>query len=233
MTIYVGAVGVLITLATGQSLEAATLMEIHVLKPDGTTATWTATKSETSGSIEYTTVDGDLDLAGYYALSAYVEWGESSTHLGEPCSLEVEAVPSVPAATWTYNSDSTTTRDQIRVMIGDTDSTDPLLNDSEIAQAYALEETVLKAAYLAAQWAAAKMAKDPDTNFDGISTKRSQRHAMMLETIERLKARLKSSGLNWSSAIPSSVDQTTDTQEFPTAFNPGSTGPIPWNEDDT
>lgn len=210
MTIYAGAVGVAVTLATGQTLEHATVIEIHVLLPDGTAAVWEATESETAGSIEYTTEDGDLDLAGYYSLSAYIEWGESSSHLGEPCSLLVEPVPSVPATTWTYNSDFTTTRDQIRVMVGDVDSTDPLLNDSEIAQAYALEETVLDASILAAQWAAAKMARDPDTNFDGISTKRSQRHAMMLETISRLEARKARGNIDFTPPSSSEISQVRD-----------------------
>jgi hypothetical protein len=211
MTIYAGAVGVLVTLATGQSLEHATVIEIHALLPDGTAAVWEAAESETTaGSIEYTTDDGDLVIPGYYSLSAYIEWGESSAHLGESCSLLVEPVPSVPATTWTYSSDFTTTRDQIRVMVGDVDSTDPLLNDSEIAQAYALEGSVLDGAILAAQWAAAKMARDPDTNFDGISTKRSQRHAMMLQTITRLEARRARGSLDFTPPSSSEISQVRD-----------------------
>jgi len=222
-------VGVLVTLATGQGLESATVMEIHVLKPDGTTAVWTATKSATEGSIEYITVDGDLDLAGYYSMSAYVEWGESSTQLGEPCSLEIEAVPAVPAATWTYNSDFSTVRDQIRIIVGDTVEADPLINDSEIAQAYANEGTVLDASILAIQWILAKMARDPDTNFDGISSKRSQRHAMLLATLKTLEHRKVAGLLDFSAPSASDIGQVSDVVNFPTEFQHGEATPPPWD----
>jgi hypothetical protein len=233
MTIYAGAVGVLITLATGQSLEAATLLEIHVLKPDGTTATWTATESETPGSIEYTSVDGDLDLAGYYSLSAYVEWGESSSHLGEPCSLLVEPVPSVPATTWTYSSDFTTTRDQIRRTIGDTDSADPLLNDSEIAQAYSEEGTIVDASILACEWSLAGAAKDNDTNFDGISSKRSQRFTMIERIHSRLLARKARGNLDFTPPASSEISQVRDvsidgSSNIPVEFQSSETTSPTW-----
>jgi hypothetical protein len=86
--IYVGAIGFGIVLATGQDLDSSTKWEIHVLKPSGVEATWTAAKHATAGSIAYTTVSGDLDTAGVYQLQSYVEWG-TAKFLGETVDLIV------------------------------------------------------------------------------------------------------------------------------------------------
>jgi hypothetical protein len=89
-SVVIGAVGVQILLATGQDLTEATKLEMHVVKPDGSTTTWTATASATPGSIEYITQAGDLDLAGHYFIHSYVEWGSTSKHTGtEPYELRV------------------------------------------------------------------------------------------------------------------------------------------------
>jgi hypothetical protein len=79
-SIVIGAVGAQIELITGQDLTGATVLEMHVLKPDGSADTWTATPSATAGSITYTTSVGDLDLVGVWKISSYVEWGSSSKH---------------------------------------------------------------------------------------------------------------------------------------------------------
>jgi hypothetical protein len=89
--IYEGAVGVQIILATDQDLEDATKMEIHVTRPDGTEATWPATKDVTPGSIIYTTLVSDLLQMGWYKLQAYVEWGSTSKHLGETVIMAINS----------------------------------------------------------------------------------------------------------------------------------------------
>lgn len=102
--IYVGAVGVVVTIGIGQDLTLSTKREIWVKKPDGTEVTWTAdiaTEREDpdtgemipltpqDGYLEYITDEDDLDQAGDYALQAYVEWGAASNHPGKTVMMEV------------------------------------------------------------------------------------------------------------------------------------------------
>jgi len=102
--IYVGAVGVVVTLGTDQDLTLSTKREILVKRPDGTEVTWTAdiaTEREDEdtgemipltpqdGYLEYITDEDDLDQAGDYALQAYVEWGAASNHPGKTVMMEV------------------------------------------------------------------------------------------------------------------------------------------------
>lgn len=103
--IYAGAKGVVITLATGQPLGAATKIQIHARLPDGTEDLWDAfiaTQIEdpdnpgafiavtpADGYITYTTADADLTQAGDYKLHAYLEWGTGSVHFGKTVLMEV------------------------------------------------------------------------------------------------------------------------------------------------
>ncbi len=86
--IYAGAVGVEIRLDTGQNLAGAISMMIKVQKPNGSEAEW-ATAQYDSTKIYYVTADGDLEDSGEYILQSYVEWGESSKHLGESVVLRI------------------------------------------------------------------------------------------------------------------------------------------------
>jgi len=87
-----GMVGARIVLATGEDLSEATKLEIHAVRPDGTSVAWTATASSTAGSIEYTTVTGDLNAVGVWRLSSYIEWGPTSKpESPEPYELNVVA----------------------------------------------------------------------------------------------------------------------------------------------
>jgi len=130
MTIYKNQVGAVITLATGQDLTGATKTEFHVVKPDGTTATWTATESGIAGSLTYTTDADDLDQSGLYLIVAYVEWGETSKAPGDPYILEVmETDFNVSAYT---NNPSARPIDAVRLELGKELSL-ALLTDSEIS----------------------------------------------------------------------------------------------------
>ena len=71
--IYVGDVGVLVQVDTGQSMSSAAVHEIHVKYPDNTTAIWTA--SINGNIIEYVTQASDLSQAGRYKIQAYIEMG--------------------------------------------------------------------------------------------------------------------------------------------------------------
>lgn len=86
--IYVGDTGLVITANVGESTIGATATSFVVKKPDGTTATWTAAVKD-DFNITYTTVAGDLSVAGQYKVQAQVSWGVSSTHLGETFIIPV------------------------------------------------------------------------------------------------------------------------------------------------
>jgi len=102
--IYAGAVGVVVTLGTGQDLTLSTKTEILVKKPDGSEATWTAdiaTEREdeetkeiipltpADGYIRYITDADDLESPGDYYLQAKIEWGPVSSHPGKTVIMEV------------------------------------------------------------------------------------------------------------------------------------------------
>jgi hypothetical protein len=68
---YIGEVGTVLTLDCGVDISDATVFEIEVTKPNGTTATWTGTLSSTD-SIGYTLQTGDFNQDGIYKLQAHV-----------------------------------------------------------------------------------------------------------------------------------------------------------------
>lgn len=86
--IYVGDVGLVITADIGENTAGASLTQFMVKKPDGTSATWTATIVD-DFHISYTTLAADLNMAGPYKVQAYVEWGSSSKHRGESFIIQV------------------------------------------------------------------------------------------------------------------------------------------------
>lgn len=131
MTIYKNQGQAVITLATGQDLTGATKTEFHVVKPNGTTATWAATESGIAGSLTYTTDADDIDQSGLYLVVAYVEWGGVVPgNPGDPFVLEVmETDFNVSAYT---NNPSARPIDAVRLELGK-DLSLALLTDSEIS----------------------------------------------------------------------------------------------------
>jgi hypothetical protein len=69
--IYVGDIGTDIRLDCGSDISTATETNIEVLKPDGSTETWTGTIVD-DNFISHITVDGDLDMKGSYKVQAAV-----------------------------------------------------------------------------------------------------------------------------------------------------------------
>lgn len=77
--------------------------------------------------------------------------------------------------TWTYTPDFTTSRDQIRLKIGDTNTNSQLLSDEEIAQIYDEQnDDILLAVVGCIKSIIAKLARDYDRNNQGFSASRSQ-----------------------------------------------------------
>lgn len=86
---YVGDIGTQIVLDCGQDISAATARSIEVRKPDGSTASWSASASGTT-AIVYTTQAGSIDTPGRYSLQAHVTL-PGGTWRGETVALTVYA----------------------------------------------------------------------------------------------------------------------------------------------
>ena len=71
MSVYKNATGLKIIVECGTDISAATTKQIKYRKPDGTGGAWTA-DAESSTSLSYTTVAGDVNQAGDLQLQAYV-----------------------------------------------------------------------------------------------------------------------------------------------------------------
>lgn len=100
--------------------------------------------------------------------------------------------------TWTYSGDpSSSDRDAIRFLIGDTETLDQLVTDEEIAYALTQQPSINLAAALVCDAIAAKFAREADRRVGDVSLSASQRAEAY-----RTKARdLRTNGL--SLALPS------------------------------
>lgn len=76
---------------------------------------------------------------------------------------------------WTYNSGVTTTNDKVRLLIGDTDSTDPLLTDAELNFLTGQAGSIYGVAALACQAIAAKYARQVDKRVGDLALSSSQK----------------------------------------------------------
>ena len=92
--VYVGAVGLDIICDAETSLTGASAVSIKYKKPSGTTGTWTgAIVSSQSGptyGVGYTTSIGDLDEAGVWKLTPYIEGLSGFTGHGKVEELVVD-----------------------------------------------------------------------------------------------------------------------------------------------
>ncbi len=90
--------------------------------------------------------------------------------------------------TWTYSGDpSSTNRDAVRFLVGDTDNTDQLVTDEEIAYALAQEGNAYNAAARMARGLASKFARHPDQSLGDLSISYSQRYKHFTELAKKLE----------------------------------------------
>lgn len=90
---------------------------------------------------------------------------------------------------WTYSGDpSSTDRDKVRFMIGDTDSQDPLLSDEEIMYLLDTKQSVQKAAQEACRAIIAKFAREVSYSLGPEKVEASDRLAHYKELLNELKA---------------------------------------------
>ena len=71
--IYVGAQNIELIVDTESDLSNASVLEIHVLKPNGEEAIWPAAKHSNYGCLSYMVESEDLSIAGIYKFQAYLD----------------------------------------------------------------------------------------------------------------------------------------------------------------
>ena len=88
--IYVGDWGVVFSVLSGIDLTLATSYKLKIIKADGRNVEWACTVATpaTAGYLTYTSVLGDLDVAGNYRLNAYVTFS-SGVFTGETAVFRV------------------------------------------------------------------------------------------------------------------------------------------------
>lgn len=92
--------------------------------------------------------------------------------------------------TWTYSGDpSSSDRDEVRFLVGDTDSGSPLVTDEEIAYVLTDTSSPLQAAARVAESIAARYSRDADRRVGNLSLQSSQRAKAFLELASRLRRR--------------------------------------------
>lgn len=89
--VYEGSVGVVIRLATGEDISAASYFGVWVKKPSGTQVLWTGVIDPTDNTkVMYTTIVGDLE-PGQYHIQAYVVYSAASYFYGDVARFKVSA----------------------------------------------------------------------------------------------------------------------------------------------
>jgi hypothetical protein len=111
------------------------------------------------------------------------------------------AIDSPSDVTWNYSGDpSTSTRDAVRFLVGDTDDTDQLASDQEIDWVVTQEGGVKESAAVVCRAIAARFARCIDKSTGSLSRSFSQRHAHYLGMAEQYSKEAKSEvALPWVS----------------------------------
>lgn len=89
---------------------------------------------------------------------------------------------------WTYSSALSTNRDRVRFLIGDTDTNDQQLQDSEIDWVLTQEGNVYLAAAKSCQALAAKYSRQADSEVGDLAVKKSQRAKAYFDLAKKYKA---------------------------------------------
>ena len=87
---YVGEIGTAIIVDCGCDITGSTEFALKVKKPSGTTTSWTP-EIYNSNYLKYTTVSGDLDVAGQYLLQSSLNTG-TWKGLGETAYFRISEI---------------------------------------------------------------------------------------------------------------------------------------------
>lgn len=131
--------------------------------------------------------------------------------------------------TWTYTPDFTGSRDQVRYLVGDTDTTDQLTSDEEIAYAVTQKGGVYPAALFVAGRIIAKLARRVSSSVGPVSVSLSDQIRHYNEVvIPEIKQGMASGALPFAGGISVSDKQAqeVDTDRVPPFFT-RRTGDMP------
>lgn len=140
---------------------------------------------------------------------------------------------------FSYISPSSSTRDEIRFLIGDVDSDDPQFSDDEIDYIESQTDSALLAAAYAARLLATKYARLADTVIGDLEVKHSQRSRRYMDMARELEIQGQTAaGTNIAAPVVTgisvdeidSVDQ--DTDKVGSAFKKGMFNNPPFSNDD-
>lgn len=98
--------------------------------------------------------------------------------------------------TWTYTGDpASSSKDEVRFLVGDTDKDDQHVQDEEINYALGVEASTMKAAVRVARAIAAHFARDVEKAVGDLKIKASERYKNYLEIMKALEEEAVVSGL--------------------------------------
>lgn len=117
-------------------------------------------------------------------------------------------LPAPSSSTVTTTTDHTTVLSQIRMKIGDTVSTDPLLTDEHILEVYANFPTVIAAAVECVKNIIARMARDADFSAGVISVQRSPRFQQFKDLLVQLEAESETSLVVYVGGQSKAIEET-------------------------
>lgn len=108
---------------------------------------------------------------------------------------------------WTYTDPTTSDKDAVRFLVGDTDSTEPLVQDEEIEYVLTLRATVAGdvnywAAADVAEAIAAKFARQIDKSVGSLQGSFKQKHDHYVELARRLRTLAATGGRAPGFAVP-------------------------------
>lgn len=152
-----------------------------------------------AGKVRYNWASGDTDTAGLYYARFAIEWDTGAIE-SFPNDSHITVDVNAVSSEWTYGANPGTgtdaqRRDAVRLLIGDTDSTDQQLMDSEVA--FALDQNgddVYLAAITCCAALEGKYASSVDEAFEGMKMSSSQRAAGYKSLSIRLTAQAKKNG---------------------------------------
>ena len=127
---------------------------------------------------------------------------------------------------WTYSDPSTSDRDAVRFLVGDTDTTDQRVTDEEIAFALSqASDDVYLAAAICARALAGKYANLVDTKFESVSSNYSDlrdNYTRLATQLERQSKKFAANGLGIPAAGGMSISEIdsveSDTDRVPSKF---------------
>lgn len=126
----------------------------------------------TDGQFKVTILKTDLTtLKGYYYHAA-----QTVDASGNPSTVATGRMQVAPVPAWTYSGDpAVSTKDKVRFLIGDTDESDQLVLDTEVAAAVTARGSSYGAAAHICRALASKFARRVDTSIDGMRLSYAQR----------------------------------------------------------